>query len=61
MSPDLKNELQQKMKSLAPDNKIVCAVALKLARDLKITPAEVGNAADELKIRIQNCQLGCFK
>ena len=37
-----------------------CAVALKMARKLNVTPVIVGDKANKLKIRIINCQLGCF-
>jgi hypothetical protein len=41
-------------------NYISCAVALKIANDMKVTPAEVGKLCNEMKIKIMNCQLGCF-
>lgn len=43
------------------DGKLSCAAGLKIARDLKIPANKVGEATNELKIRIANCQLGCFK
>jgi len=39
---------------------ISCAVAIKIANDMKLTPAEVGRVCNEMKIKIMNCQLGCF-
>ena len=43
------------------DGKLPCAVAFKIARKLKITPKQVGDTANKLKIRVSNCQLGCFQ
>jgi hypothetical protein len=42
------------------DGRLSCASARKLAEDLGIPYKEVGAAADELGIKIKDCQLGCF-
>lgn len=42
------------------DKKLPCAVAFRIARDMKVTPKQVGDACNRLKIKISNCQLGCF-
>jgi len=42
------------------DGKLPCAVAFKIARELKVSRQEVGEIADKLGIMIVNCQLGCF-
>ena len=34
--------------------------ALELAGELQVSPAELGEVANELKIKIIDCQLGCF-
>lgn len=56
----MKEELKQKMLQKAVDKRLPCAVARKLAEELNIPYKEVGDAADELGIRIRDCQLGCF-
>jgi hypothetical protein len=48
------------VKKSAPDNKISCAAARDLAVQLGVEPIVIGKAADELKIKIKQCQLGCF-
>lgn len=53
---DIKAEIQ----AAAPQGKIPCAVALKLAEELGVTRAEMGELLNELKIKIIQCQLGCF-
>ncbi|MDD5095348.1 MAG: hypothetical protein PHV74_13370 [Dehalococcoidia bacterium] len=54
------SELQQKIKVSSVNGKLPCAAAFKIARDLKIEPRSVREAADDLKIKISACQLGCF-
>jgi hypothetical protein len=39
---------------------ISCTEALGLAEKLNIEPNKIGNICNELKIKIINCQLGCF-
>ena len=40
--------------------KLPCPIAFKVARKLNVAPKVVGDKADELGIRVINCQLGCF-
>ncbi len=53
-------ELEQRLRTAARENRIQCAAALAIAKALGVTPAEVGKTANKLKIRISKCQLGCF-
>ncbi len=56
----LSAEIEDRVKSSLVDGKLPCAVALKIARELKVSPLEVGKTANKLSIKICNCQLGCF-
>jgi len=56
----MKDKLRQEIMKKAVDSKLHCAEARKIAEDLGIPYAEVGAAADELGVKIKNCQLGCF-
>jgi hypothetical protein len=56
----MNEELKQEMMKKAADGKLPCAVARRIAEDLKIPYKEVGDAANDLGIRIKGCQLGCF-
>ncbi len=56
----MKEKLREEMMKKAVDRKLPCAVARKIAEDFDIPYSEVGAAADELGIKIKNCQLGCF-
>lgn len=42
------------------EGKISCAQATKLADEYNFPRQEMGQLLDELKIKIKNCQLGCF-
>ena len=53
-------ELEEKVESSLADGKLPCTVAFKIAKELKVSPREVGNTADKLGIMIVNCHLGCF-
>lgn len=64
MSPDVspaQNRIKEAVLAAARDGRLACAVALELANKLGVPPAVIGAAADELKIKIRGCQLGCFK
>jgi hypothetical protein len=52
--------LEDEIKASLVNGKLPCAVAFSIAKKLKVAPKDVGNAANELNIRIASCQLGCF-
>ena len=52
----IKNEVLK----IVQDKRLSCVKALALAKRLKVRPIEIGRAANELGIKITNCQLGCF-
>ena len=55
------SEIQKAVSEAASgDSRLGCAAALALAGRLGVTPAEIGDAANEKKVRIVNCQLGFF-
>ncbi len=53
-------KLAAELRQRARGGWLACAAALALARELGVSPHEVGRAADELGIKIADCQLGCF-
>jgi hypothetical protein len=61
-SPDrkVKPEISDALKKQASDGRVSCAVAHKIAEDLKETPEEVGFTMDMLELRIAKCQMGLF-
>jgi LAO/AO transport system kinase len=52
--------LREKLLTMAHERSISCALARSIAEDEGLSFNEVGRIADELKIKIINCQLGCF-
>ncbi len=56
----MSTKLEEKVVSSLVDDRLPCAVAFKIAKELKVSLREVGEAADKLGIRIVSCQLGCF-
>ena len=44
----------------ANEGRISCADAHALAGEMGVDLIVIGRAADELKVKIKNCQLGCF-
>jgi hypothetical protein len=56
----IKTEILAKVTAHEGKQSLDCAVALSIAKKLSVTPAEVGRQCNEMKIKIKNCQLGCF-
>ena len=52
--------LKAKIKAAAPQGRIACAAACRLAAELGISRQELGELLNDLKIKISHCQLGCF-
>jgi len=52
--------LAGELKRRAPERRLPCAEALAIAHDLGVPPLAVGEAANELGIKLTDCQLGCF-
>ena len=42
------------------DKKLSCAAAFKISKELDIDISEIGKKADEMGIKISNCELGQF-
>ncbi len=56
----MENELEKKIKSSLVEGKLPCAIAFKIAKELKVSRSDVGEAANRLSVKINSCQLGCF-
>jgi hypothetical protein len=54
------NEVKARIQAAAPNGRIPCAAAFKLAEELGITRSRLGELLNELNIKISQCQLGCF-
>jgi hypothetical protein len=53
-------DLQDRIRAAAPEGKIACAAAFRLAEELDISRRRLGELLNELRIKIIGCQLGCF-
>jgi hypothetical protein len=58
---NMMSELEKEVKSSLVDDKLPCPVAFEIAGGLKVSPRQVGDMANKLKVRIVDCQLGCFQ
>lgn len=57
---DMSSKLKGEIEASLVNGKLPCAVAFRIAEKLKISPRQVGDMANELKVKIASCQLGCF-
>ncbi len=60
MDKEATTALENELRASLVNGYLPCPVAFKVAKKLKVAPKAVGNVANNVKIRIINCQLGCF-
>ena len=53
-------EIVAKLKEASQEGKIACAMAQKIAVENKVPMKKVGDLLNQMKIKITQCQLGCF-
>jgi hypothetical protein len=56
----MNNKIAAEIKKEVVNNRLPCPVARKIAQKLAVPYWEVGKTADELKVKISECELGCF-
>jgi len=54
--PTVKEKIQEKTQN----GEVGCSVAFQIAKELKISPADIGKGLDLLDIKLNKCQLGLF-
>ena len=52
--------LMEKIKAIAQDGKITCAAAQQFARDNGIAMHNMNSLLNYARLKVKNCQLGCF-
>ena len=57
---DLKR-IEEAVREKAKDGKLPCVVCFKIAEDFGISNKEMGKILNEMKVKISQCQLGCFE
>jgi tRNA (adenine37-N6)-methyltransferase len=60
-APEKRAMLLERVEKSLTDGRLSCARAHLLAEELDVSLPDLGWAADEAKVRIVKCQLGCFK
>ena len=56
-----REKLEETILANAKDGKIPCAMCFKIAEDFGIPKKELTKILNEIKIKISQCQLGCFE
>ena len=56
-----RKKLEETILKKAKEGKLPCAMCFKIAEDFKISKREMGKILNEMKVRISQCQLGCFE
>ena len=60
LNDDLRTIIKKRIMEVAQNGRLQCAGALSIASCLGVQTKDVGDVADEMKIKISKCQLGCF-
>ena len=57
----LQQAIREKLHQIiAEGGSLSCATANQLAQEMGVAPQEIGEMANQLGLRITDCQLGCF-
>lgn len=56
-----KEKIKEALLKKAPQKKLPCKLAFEIAKENNFSLKEIGEVANELKIKIVSCQLGCFE
>lgn len=56
-----RKKLEEVIKERSKNGKLPCAVCFKIAEDFGIPKKELTKVLNEMKIKISQCQLGCFE
>ncbi len=55
-----RKKLEEAILEKSKGGKIPCPVCFKIAEDFGISKKEMGKILNEMKVKIGQCQLGCF-
>ena len=60
--PDVKPDslIKDKIGKYIKNDELSCAVGFEVAKELKVSPGEIGNTLDLLNFKLIKCQLGLF-
>jgi hypothetical protein len=57
---EMDERIEEAIRGRLSEGKLCCADAFRIAEELAVMPLDVGEAADELEVRLARCQLGLF-
>jgi len=55
-----RKKLEKAIMEKSKEGKLPCVLCFKIAEDFGISKREMGKILNEMKIKISQCQLGCF-
>jgi len=58
--PALREEIKKLLREKSREGRITCKEAREIAERFNVAYGAVGKAANGLRIKISNCELGCF-
>ena len=56
-----RKKLEEVINKKSKAGKLPCSVCFKMAEDFGISRREMGKILNEMKVKISQCQLGCFE
>jgi hypothetical protein len=56
-----RKKMEEAILAKAKDGRLPCALSFKLAEEFGISNKEMGKILNEMKVKISQCQLGCFE
>ncbi len=56
----MKKHLRERILFVADGQKLACSSAFTIASEVGCAIADVGKECNELNVKIEQCQLGCF-
>jgi len=56
-----RKQLEETILKKSKEGKLPCAACFKIAEDFGISKKEMGEILNRIKVKISQCQLGCFE
>jgi hypothetical protein len=56
-----RKKLEEAILEKSKNGKLPCALCFKMADDFGVSKNEIGKVLNEMKIKVSQCQLGCFE
>ena len=56
-----RKKLEEAILKKSKNGKLACALCFKMAEDFGVSKKEIGKVLNGMKIKVSQCQLGCFE